>query len=141
MLNCLQGGLDPTCLFKCASTNPSGALQASAVLQCVAGNCGSACISAFGGGGPGGGGSGGSGGSGGGPPQRDAGGGSSGGGRGGPRAPQAESDWSNVDEASLDDLQLDRNAMCATLATLATFAQGPELACSSAQRVVVPVRE
>ena len=86
MLNCLQGGLDPTCLFKCASSNPSGALQASAVLQCVATSCGDSCISAFGSGsgGPGGisgGGGGGGGGNGGGAP-RDGGGGN-GGGRGG----------------------------------------------------------
>ncbi len=61
MLNCLQGGLDPTCLFKCASGNPGGALQAAGVIQCVTTNCGDSCLSAFGGigGGIGGGGGGG----------------------------------------------------------------------------------
>ena len=68
LLNCLQGGMDPTCLFKCASGNPTGALQATQVLQCVTKNCGDSCLTALGGGGIGGmgGGAGGNGGGGGG---------------------------------------------------------------------------
>jgi hypothetical protein len=130
MLNCLQGGLDPTCLFKCASSNPSGALQATTVLQCVANRCGDSCISAFGGGGSPGGINGG-GGNGGGAP-RDGGGGSRGGGMGGPPGLPSNVEGPSADQANLEESQTQRDATCAMLATW------PELTCSNAQRVVQP---
>ena len=54
LLNCVQGGLDQTCLFKCAAGSPTGALQAAGVFQCVATKCGDSCIAALGSGGGGG---------------------------------------------------------------------------------------
>lgn len=42
---CLAGGsgMDPACLFKCASTAPGGAIGALAVFQCLTGSCGADC--------------------------------------------------------------------------------------------------
>lgn len=63
------GGLDSTCLFKCAGNDPAGALGVLSTFQCLTGDCGTDCRSVLdglgrllpggsvpGGGGPGGGG-------------------------------------------------------------------------------------
>jgi hypothetical protein len=45
---CLSGGLNPQCLFKCAGSDPSGALAALSVFTCVTGSCGSDCTAVLG---------------------------------------------------------------------------------------------
>ena len=66
---CLAGGApDTACLFKCASGDPTAALELFQIFQCVTGKCGGDCSSVLGGllGGLGGGGGGDGGGGGGG---------------------------------------------------------------------------
>jgi hypothetical protein len=43
------GGFDPVCLFKCASSDPAGALQVLQIFQCVTGQCGEDCGALLGG--------------------------------------------------------------------------------------------
>jgi hypothetical protein len=67
------GGLDPSCLFKCASGSAQGGLQVLQIFQCITGTCGADCTALLAGLGGLGGGGGGGGRDGGGGGRRDGG--------------------------------------------------------------------
>jgi predicted small lipoprotein YifL len=57
--NCLAGGApDPSCLFKCAQSDPQGGVEVLRIFQCVTQKCGDDCAGLLGGLGGGGGGGG-----------------------------------------------------------------------------------
>jgi hypothetical protein len=45
---CLKGSVDPVCLFGCGGSDPSAALAALDIFQCVTGSCGGDCSSVLG---------------------------------------------------------------------------------------------